>query len=562
MEGKGWLSLLVVFIILAAAIWATSRSGQNFRESIIDEGWEEQTAKRLTMAQDPETGGWGDVSFTLVPTIYATYHGIAALKAMGMEPDQKTITFVRKYEEDILRSGRRDYEAFNGVYYLLKIFRELNISPVDRGTFRAIVGAEVKRSNASFESVEALAMLEPSSAREYALRLWSSLGAESGDEFLWDFMVYRELLRESGLRLSEIPNYQEMHRRAMATFYDLSRSPDERWFYGLMTLSRFIHEEGIEGPALRAELLNEISEYKMEDGSYSDGSGRRERLSTTHWAVDMVVWLGGNVGNDTARYVLSLESPIGGFLHIHDFIGPDPLTTAFSVKTLKMMNWSVPNEEKVREYLLGSLYKETSPPVVWAEYTALLDTSYPRDEVRKIVEPKVLDFVEGFNFSRIYTNPYLLKDTYYVLLTAKDLGIPLNESWKGELLHRVLPLEDDDGGFGGSITNVSILRFEVTLYAVLTLQELGYDNIDDRTWEFIESYRGSDGMWPFFPLTRYALIALKNSGRDVKKDRILRALELRKCPYGFFSYAPCELPEQGDPIATYLALDMLALLEK
>ncbi|WP_054840217.1 hypothetical protein [Thermococcus sp. JCM 11816] len=218
---------------------------------------------------------------------------------------------------------------------------------------------------------------------------------------------------------------------------------------------------------------------------------------------------------------------------------PNPLDTAFSVMTLGLLNYTVPRDEKVRDYLLLEISKANKPSIMWAEYRALRSLDVPNEDLKKIIEPpRLQNFITSLNLSDVYGNHYLLKDVYYLLVMSTELGIELNESWKENVASFVLGLKDGDGGFGGRISEIKTVRLETTLYSVLILNELGYRYRDKKTVEFIESNRNGP-LWWSLPITRYALLALNSMGIEVKgKEDIVKALEQRKCPYGFFSYAP------------------------
>jgi len=185
---------------------------------------------------------------------------------------------------------------------------------------------------------------------------------------------------------------------------------------------------------------------------------------------------------------------------------------------------------------------------------------YSKEELRPYVEPKVREFLSSHDYTEIQRDPYLLKEFYYLLLTAKDFRITLKESWRGEFIKYIVNLKDNDGGFGGRFIKVSALRFEFTLYSVLALNELGYGYKDHKTVEYINSQRGG-ALWWSLPITRYSILALNSMEADIDRvDEIVAAIEVRKCSYGFFSYPPCDNPEIGNPISTFLALEILRLL--
>ncbi|ASJ08023.1 hypothetical protein A3L11_01780 [Thermococcus siculi] len=563
------LALFLIFLVGLVPILASILESEAEYQNIIDSSWKNWTVTRLKLAQDPDTGGWnGDLSATILPSLPETYHGVLALAQLNLSPANlpQTKNFLREYEREIYKKiyNNEGDLSFVDVYYLLVLFKELNMSVEDKKTIGNFLIDDVKRSNETYLDIKSLLLIDFSNrsyVKNASMSLWLSLKPESSVEFLWRFLLYRELLIMSGYSLDEVPNYNTLHKFAMEVFENSSRRTDTLGFFEIHTLARFMKEEGIQNESLRKELLRIISQYKCPDGSYSDTSGsKRGYIDTTHWAVEAIIYLGGKVGEYTIGYLRSLESPLGGFIEVPYTVIPNPLDTAFSVMTLGLLNYTVPRDEKVRDYLLSEISDENKPSVIWAEYRALRSLGVPNEDLKRIIEPRLQNFITGLNLSAVYRNHYLLKDVYYLLVTSNELGIEIDESWKENVTPFVLGLKDDDGGFGGRISSVKIVRLETTLYSVLILNELGYEYRDKKTAEFIESNRNGE-LWWSLPITRYALLALNSMGIEVKgKEEIVKALERRKCPYGFFSYAPCESPEQGDPIATFLALDILGLL--
>jgi hypothetical protein len=561
---KKILSFFLILFIIATVVALTEvpYTKDSTTQEVTGHPWKNWTVRRLELAQDPITGGWnGDVSFTLVPTLYATYHGALALALLNLSPShpQRTRELLRNYEGDLYNG--RGYFSVVDVYYLLTLFREFNLSPGSREAIENLILRDMKKSNETFMYAEDLVLLNSPIAKNVSMSLWLSLKPEHSLSFVWDFLQLRGLLVMSGYSTAEIPNYTRMHELARAVFDDASRRVEDINFYGLYTLARFMKEENIKNETLRGELLARISKYKCPDGSYSDTAGaERGSIDTTHWAVEMITYLGGDVGADTVRYLRSLESPLGGFIGVPYRIIPNPLDTAFSVMVLRLLNSTVSGEEKVRDYLISGLSEESKPSIIWAEYRALRALGVPRSELRGIVKPRLQDFITNLNLSAVYRDHYILKDVYYLLVTSRELGIEIDPGWKKALASFVLGLRDDDGGFGDRISRIKIVRLETTLYSVLILNELGYGYRDEKTVKFIESNRRG-ALWWSLPITRYALLALRSMGAKVEnKEGIVRAIKMRECPYGFFSYAPYENPKQGDPIATFLALDTLKLL--
>ncbi|ANF22561.1 hypothetical protein [Thermococcus piezophilus] len=204
----------------------------------------------------------------------------------------------------------------------------------------------------------------------------------------------------------------------------------------------------------------------------------------------------------------------------------------------------MPREEKVKDYLLSELSDEDKPSAIWAEYRALRVLGIPNENLKKIVKPRLQNFITNLNLSAVYHNHYLLKDVYYLLVMSRELGIEIDESWKETVTSFVLDLRDD-GAFGSKISKIKIVRLETTLYSVLILNELGYGYRDGKTVKFIESNRNG-ALWWSLPITRYALLALNSCGAKVEgKEEIVKALERRKCPYGFFLTLPTRIPSRG-----------------
>ncbi|ACJ16989.1 Uncharacterized protein TON_1499 [Thermococcus onnurineus NA1] len=554
--------MILLSVAAIVALTKVPHTEKPTAQGVISPSWGNWTVRRLELAQDPVTGGWdGDVSFTILPTLYATYHGVLTLALLNLSPahPQKTREFLKDYEGEIY--NRQDYFSVVDVYYLLTLLKEFNLSLGSRETIENFILEDMKKSNETFLHAKSLILLNSPLAKNVSMSLWLSLKPEHSLNFVWNFLQLRELLVMSGYSPAEIPNYTRMHELARTVFDDASREVNNLGFYDLHTLARFMKEENIKNETLRREILADISKYKCSDGSYSDTNGaKRGYIDTTHWAVEAITYLGGEVGTDTVRYLRSLESPLGGFIEIPYSIIPNPLDTAFSVMTLGLLNSTVPREEKVKDYLLSELSDEDKPSAIWAEYRALRVLGVPNENLKKIVKPRLQNFITNLNLSAVYHNHYLLKDVYYLLVTSRELGIEIDESWKETVTSFVLDLRDDDGGFGSKISKIKIVRLETTLYSVLILNELGYGYRDGKTVKFIESNRNG-ALWWSLPITRYALLALNSMGAKVEgKEEIVKALERRKCPYGFFSYAPYENPKQGDPIATFLALDILRLL--
>lgn len=562
--------LLAVLLILASILAVTALTRNNPSEPVIqkfvDPDWKNWTVKRLELAQDPGTGGWSGVHFTITPSIYATYHGTLALELLNLTPKdpQKTVEFLRDYETKVYagQNSRSNVDVLDS-YYLLVLFDKFNLTPQYGRTLEHLIIKDMEESEPSIIHAKSLILLNSTLARNVSMSLWLSLEPEHSLEFVWSFLQYRELLLESGYSINEIPNYTKMHNLALAVFNNASRELDDPGFYDAYILAHFIKEENIQNETLKKHLLEAIFKYKCPDGSYSDMVGEeRGHIDTTHWAVEAITYLGGKVGEDTVCYLRSRESPLGGFIKIPNFIVPNPVDTGFSVIVLRYLNSTVPKEEKVKEYLLTRLSTEDEPPVMWVEYRALKELGVPREELRGAAEPRIREFIASTNLSEIYHNHYLLRDIYYLLLTSNELGIKIDPQWNGTVKSLVLSLRDDDGGFGSRITSVETIRLETTLYSVLVLNELGYGYRDEKTVEFIKSQR--DGaLWRFLPTTRYALLALNSLGVKIdRKEEMINALELAKCPYGFFSYGSCKNPESGDIMATFQVLEILKLIDE
>ncbi|WP_148883232.1 prenyltransferase/squalene oxidase repeat-containing protein [Thermococcus aciditolerans] len=561
---KKILATLLILLSITAIISITKTHTENATAlNITTPSWVNWTVKRLYLAQDPVTGGWnGDVSFTILPSLYHTYHGIMTLTLLNLSPTdpEKTREFLREEEENFY-SGR-NYPSVLDAYYLLSLFKEFNMSPRNREAFENFILEDMKKSNETFLHAKTLILLNSTLAKKVSMFLWLELRPEHSLEFLWNFLQLRELLLESGYSPDEIPNYAAMNETARTVFNEASRRIENLGFFDLNTLARFIWEEHVKNETLRRKILTSIQKYKCPDGSYSGTRGAKKGyIDTTHWAVETITYAEGEVGADTVSYLRSLEGPLGGFINIPNYIVPNPVGTAFSVMTLKLLNSTVPNETTVRNYLLTEISRESKPSLIWAEYEALKELGVSNSDLKTRVEPRLKSFIANLNLSEVYQNHYLLKDIYYLLVTSRELGIEIDEQWKETVTSFVLDLKDDDGGFGSKISKIKIIRLEITLYSVLILNELGYGYRDKKTVKFIKSNRHG-ALWWSLPITRYTLLALNSMGAKVDgKEEIAKALELRKCPYGFFSYAPCEHHEQGGPIPTFLALDILRLLD-
>ncbi|CAD5245159.1 prenyltransferase/squalene oxidase repeat-containing protein [Thermococcus camini] len=557
------LATLLILLSITAVISITKTHTENATAlNITTPSWTNWTVRRLYLVQDPVTGGWnGDVSFTILPSLYHTYHGVMTLALLNLSPahPEKTMEFLREEEENFY-SGR-NYPSVLDAYYLLALFKEFNISPRNRGAFENFIIEDMERSNYTFLHAKTLILLNSTLAKNVSMSLWLELRPEHSLDFLWDFLQLRGLLLESGYSSYEIPNYTVMYDTARAVFDEASRRIENLGFFDLKTMARFMREEHIKNETLRRKILTSIQKYKCPDGSYSDTRGAKKGyIDTTHWAVETITYAGGEVGEDTVSYLRSLEGPLGGFIGIPNYIVPNPVGTAFSVMTLKLLNSTVPSETAVRNYLLTEISRESKPSLIWVEYRALKKLGVSNSDLKTRVEPRLKSFIANMNLSEVYQNHHLLKDIYYLLVTSRELGIEIDEQWKENVTSFVLGLRDSDGGFGSKISKIKINRLEITLYSVLILNELGYEYRDEKTVEFIKSSRNG-ALWWSLPITRYALLALSSMGAKIDgKEEIVKALELRKCPYGFFSYAPCEHPEQGGSIPTFLALDTLRFL--
>ncbi|NJE02454.1 hypothetical protein [Thermococcus sp. JdF3] len=557
------LATLLILLSITAIISITKTHTENATAlNIATPSWTNWTIKRLYLSQDPVTGGWnGDVSFTILPSLYHTYHGIMTLTHLNLSPThpEKTMEFLREEEGDFY-SGR-NYPSVLDAYYLLALFKEFNMSPRNREAFENFILEDMKKSNETFLHAKSLILLNSTLAKNVSMSLWLKLRPEHSLDFLWDFLQLKGLLLESGYSLDEIPNYTVMNETARTVFNEASHRIENLGFFDLNTLARFIREENIKNETLRRKILTSIQKYKCPNGAYSDtGGAKKGYIDTTHLAVETINYAGGDVGEDTVIYLRSLEGPLGGFINIPNYIVPNPLGTAFSVMTLKLLNATVPNETGVRNYLLTEISRESKPSRIWAEYEALKELGVSNSDLKTRVEPRLKSFIANLNLSDVYRDHYLLKEVYYLLVTSRELGIEIDEQWKETVTSFVLNLKDDDGGFGSKISKIKIVRLETTLYSVLILNELGYGYRNEKTVKFIKSNRHG-ALWWSLPITRYALLALNSMGAKVDgREEIVQALELRKCPYGFFSYAPCEHPEHGGPIPTFLALDILRLL--
>ncbi|WP_258083610.1 prenyltransferase/squalene oxidase repeat-containing protein [Thermococcus thermotolerans] len=556
------LATILIFLLGIALIISATKT-RPISPEVVSSSWVNWTVKRLYLAQDPVTGGWnGDVSFTILPSLYHTYHGIMTLSLLNLSPThlEKTIEFLREEEENFYNG--RNYPSVLDAYYLLTLFKEFNMSLRNREAFENFIIEDMRKSNETFLHAKTLILLNSTLAKNVSMSLWLKLRPEHSLDFLWDFLQFRGLLMESGYSPDEIPNYTVMYETARAVFDEASDRIERLGFFDLKTMARFIREEHIKNETLRRKILTSIQKYKCLDGAYSDTRGAKKgHLDTTHWAVETITYAGGDVGADTVSYLRSLEGPLGGFVGIPNYIVPNPVGTAFSVITLKLLNSTVPNETSVRDYLLTEISRESKPSLIWVEYEALKELGVPPSKLKETVEPLLKSFLDNLNLSDVYQNHYLLKDIYYLLVTSRELGIEIDERWKENVTSFVLGLKDSDGGFGSKISKIKINRLEITLYSVLILNELGYGYGDKKTVKFIKSSR-QGALWWSLPITRYTLLALNSMGAKVDgKEEIAKALELRKCPYGFFSYAPCEHHEQGGPIPTFLALDILRLLD-
>ncbi len=562
------LASLLIFLVGIIPILISTQESKTTRPDIIDSSWENWTVTHLKLAQDPTTGGWnGDLSSTLLPSLVGTYHGVLTLSLLNLSPNNlpQTKDFLRSYEREIYKRLYNGEDlSFLDIYYLLMLFEKLNMSVGNSKAMADFLIENMNESDETYLHIKSLIMLgfyNESCVKNASMSLWLSLKSNPSSSFLWNFLLYRELLKMVGYQLEEIPNYTAMHKFAMEAFENISRRTDDLGFYDLRTLANFMKEESIKNETLRKEILADISRYKCPDGSYSNTmDGKRGYIDTTHWAVEAITYLGGEVGADTVRYLRSLESPLGGFIEVPYGLVSNPLDTAFSVLTLELLESQIPMEENARKYLLSELSNENKPSLIWVEYQALKALNASDEDLRGVISPRLKSFIATLNLSEVYYNHYILKDIYYLLLTSGELGIKIDELWKENVTSFVLSLRDDDGGFGSKISKAKLVRLEVALYSVLILNKLGYRYRDEKTVKFIESNRNG-ALWWSLPITRYALLALNSMGTKVEgKEEIVKALERRKCPYGFFSYAPYENLRQGDSIATFLALDILRLL--
>ncbi|WP_054840218.1 hypothetical protein [Thermococcus sp. JCM 11816] len=207
--------------------------------------------------------------------------------------------FLEEYEREIykkLYNNERDLSLVD-VYYLLVLFKELNMSVEDKKTIGDFLLDDIKRSDETYSHIKSLLLLNFSNqdyVKNASMSLWLSLKPESSVEFLWMFLLYRELLIMSGYSLDEVPNYNTLHKFAMEVFKNSSRRTDTLGFFEIHTLARFMKEEEIQNESIRRQLLWAISQYKCPDGSYSDTTGsERGYIDTTHWAVETIIYLGG-----------------------------------------------------------------------------------------------------------------------------------------------------------------------------------------------------------------------------------------------------------------------------
>lgn len=267
---KKVLALFLIFLVGLVPILTNVFESETEYPNIIDSSWKNWTVTRLKLAQDPDTGGWnGDLSLTILPSLPGTYHGVLALSLLNLSPVNlpQTRNFLREYEREIykkLYNNERDLSLVD-VYYLLVLFKELNMSVEDKKTIGDFLLDDIKRSDETYSHIKSLLLLNFSNqdyVKNASMSLWLSLKPESSVEFLWMFLLYRELLIMSGYSLDEVPNYNTLHKFAMEVFKNSSRRTDTLGFFEIHTLARFMKEEEIQNESIRRQLLWAISQYK------------------------------------------------------------------------------------------------------------------------------------------------------------------------------------------------------------------------------------------------------------------------------------------------------------